>query len=282
MWLRLLAGHLLQRAAADKMRTVMSDTVQGELQRRQAAPTEPADVAFIFALNAESGALTDLLENSQYAQRATFIERTGMLDGRRVVVAEVGVGAEAAAQGTAECLALHRPKSVVSAGFAGGLAPELKKGHLLMATEIADLAGNSLATGLRLDPASISPSLHVGRLLMVDHILREPQEKRELATAHSAIACDMESLAVAAVCRAANVPFTSVRIVSDTIDDRLPAEVDRLLAEKSVVGKLSVAAGAILNRFSAAGDMWQLYEDSLKCSQRLARFLRGLLGQMDS
>src|SRR3954454_273179 len=109
MWMRLLVSQLVQRAAAQKMRTVVNDALQEELGRRQTASSEPlgpCDVAFIFALNAESGPLTDLLENSHYSQGATFIERSGQLDGRNVVVAEVGVGIEAAARGTADCLAL--------------------------------------------------------------------------------------------------------------------------------------------------------------------------------
>jgi adenosylhomocysteine nucleosidase len=280
MWMRLLVGQLVQRAAAQKMRSVVTDALQGELQRGQAAPSGPCDVAFIFALNAESGALTDLLEDSQYAQGDSFVERSGMLEGRRVVVAEVGVGMEAAASGTLDCLAIHQPKWVVSAGFAGGLTTEMKKGHLLMADEIVDLAGHTLPVGMKVDTTSLSRGLHIGRLLTVDRILRDPEEKRELAAKHDALACDMESIAVAEICRQAGVHCLSVRIISDTVDDVLPPEIEMLLAEKSLTGKLGVAAGAILNRFSAVGEMWQLYEDALKCSQRLARFLRGMLGQM--
>jgi len=150
----------------------------------------------------------------------------------------------------------------------------------VMADGLVDLAGRTLSTGLKLDPASVSPSLHVGRLLSVDRILREPEEKRALAQQHGAIACDMESFAVAEVCRQAGVRLMSVRVVSDTVDDRLPPEIEKLLAETTLVGKLGTAAGAIFNRFSAIGDMWQLYEDALKCSQRLAKFLRSMLPQM--
>ena len=280
MWMRLLVGQLVQRAAAEKMRTVVTDALRGEMQREPATPVEPCEIAVIFALNAESGALTDLLQESQYAQRATFVERSGLLDGRRLVVAEVGVGIEAAAQGTADCLAVHRPQWVISAGFAGGLVPELKKGHMLMANEIVDLVGHTLQTGLKLDLASDSPGLHVGRLLTVDRLIREPEEKRLLAEQHAAVACDMESIAVAEVCRQAGVRFMSVRVVSDTVDDRLPKEIELLLAETSLLGKLGTAANAVLNRFSAASDMWQLYEDALKCSQRLARFVRSMLPQL--
>src|SRR3954470_10158551 len=126
MWMRLLLSQLVQRAAAQKMRTVVHDVVRGEIERAKSAPpVGPCDIAFIFALNAESGALADLLEEPRYSQGATFVERSGTLAGRQVVIAEVGVGL-AAAQGTADRLAIHQPKWVVSAGFAGGLTPELK------------------------------------------------------------------------------------------------------------------------------------------------------------
>ena len=72
----------------------------------------------------------------------------------------------------------------------------------------------------------------------------------------------------------------AIRVISDPVADRLPPEIEKLLAEPSLVGKLGTAAGAILNRFSAIGDLWQLYEDGLKCSQRLARFLRSMLPQL--
>jgi adenosylhomocysteine nucleosidase len=280
MWLRLLVGQLVQQAATQKMRSMVTDAVQGQLEPGEAAPLGPCEIAFIFALNAESGALTDLLESSTYAKCPTFVERAGLLDGRPVVVAEVGVGAEAAARGTADCLALHKPKWVVSAGFAGGLAEGLNKGHILMADELVDPSGNVLETGLKIDRSSLSPSLHVGRLLTVDHLIREPDEKRSLAQQHNAVACDMESFAVAEVCRQVGVPFFSVRVISDTVDDRLPIEIEKLLTEKSLAGRLGTAAGAILNRFSAIGDMWRLYEDALKCSKRLANFLRSMLPQM--
>jgi adenosylhomocysteine nucleosidase len=280
MWMRLLVGQLVQRAAAQQVRSLVTEKLQDELQRGQATPAGPCDVLCIFALNAESGALTDLLEDSAYAPAATFVERSGKLSGKQVVVAEVGVGAEAAARGTADLLAIHQPKWVITAGFAGGLDARLKKGHVLMADEVVDLAGNVLSPNHRVDRSTASPGLHLGRLLTVDRLIREPQEKRALAEQHGAVACDMESFAVAEACRQAGVPWLSVRIVSDTADDLLPPEIELLLAEKSLAGKLSAAAAAIVNRFSAAGDMWQLYEDALKCSQRLARFLKGVVEQV--
>jgi adenosylhomocysteine nucleosidase len=120
----------------------------------------------------------------------------------------------------------------------------------------------------------------VGRLLTVDSLLREPAERRLLAEKHGAIAVDMESFAVAEACRASGVAFMAVRIISDAVDDELPPEIEHLLAQKSFAGKLGAATGAILKRFSAAKDLWKLREDALKASDRLAKFLGGIMDQL--
>ena len=90
----------------------------------------------------------------------------------------------------------------------------------------------------------------------------------------------MESYAVAEACRIANVPFMAIRIISDAIDDEPPPEIEHLLAQKSLAGKIGAATGAILRRFSAAKDLWRLREDALKASDRLAKFLVGVVNQL--
>ena len=65
------------------------------------------------------------------------------------------------------------------------------------------------------------------------------------AQAHLPLARAAESMAVANLCQQANIPCLSVRIISDTVDDILPPEIEMLLAEKSLVGKLSTAAAGM-------------------------------------
>src|SRR4029453_4758634 len=98
---------------------------------------------------------------------------------------------------------------------------------------------------------------------------------RKLAEENEAIAADMETFAVAQKCRELGVPFLGVRIISDAVDDELPPEIENLLAQKSLAGKIGAAAGAVLKRFSAAKDLWKLREDALKASDRLGGFFVG-------
>ena len=72
----------------------------------------------------------------------------------------------------------------------------------------------------------------------------------------------------------------SVRLITEALDDELPPEIENLLAQKTIAAKIGATAGALLSRFSAAKDLWQLREDALKGSDRLAKFLRGVLAQL--
>jgi len=244
----------------------------------------PCDVVFVFALSIESGGLVDQLKGTETSRHPHGIERAGKLAGHEVAIVESGVGQQAAARATAEAIKFYQPKWIISAGFAGGLTEILRRGHIVMADEVANLAGERLQVGLKLDPESLAgiKGLHVGRLLTVDSILRNPTERRRLAEEQGAIAADMESFAVAQKCRELGVPFLGIRIISDAVDDDLPPEIENLLAQKSLAGKIGAAAGAVLKRFSAAKDLWKLREDALKASDRLAKFLAGVMQQLTS
>jgi adenosylhomocysteine nucleosidase len=302
MLLRWLVNQYLRDATEGKLREVVAGIApEGnepvtERQPRQDIPPAaandseqasaldflPCHAAFIFALSIESGGLVDLLAGSETSRHGHGVERAGKLAGREVAIIESGVGQKAAARATTEAIKFYQPKWVISAGFAGGLVERLRRGNIVMADEVVNAAGETISIELRLDRESIAATkgLHVGRLVTVDSILREPAERRRLAEKHGAIACDMETFAVAAACREQNVPFLAIRIISDAVDDELPPEIELLLKQKSLAGKLGAAAGAFLKRFSAAKDLWKLREDALKASDRLAKFLVGTINQL--
>ena len=87
-------------------------------------------------------------------------------------------------------------------------------------------------------------------------------------------------LTLAEICRKLKSKFLAVRIISDTVDDVLPKEIENLLDQSSLAGKLGAVAGAILNRPSSVKDMWRLREAAIKASDRLAKFLTGVMSQL--
>lgn len=247
------------------------------------ARQQRCQIAVLFALGVEAGGTVDLLQNPVSMRCPRFVEHAGVLAERQVAIVETGVGWQAATAAAEDVIKLHRPEWLISTGFAGGLRPGLRHGHIVMADEVIGPDDRRLALGLHVDREALrtSPSLHVGPLVTVDKLLRTAAEKSELADRSPALACDMETMAVAEVCQREKTRCLSIRIISDTLEEELPKEVEYLLEQKSLAGRLGVATGALLSRPSSLKDMWRLKEDSLKASDRLARFLAGVIGQLD-
>lgn len=240
----------------------------------------PCDAVLIFALGIEAGGVVDQLEDAETSRQPHGVEHAGRWHGREVVVVEGGVGPAAAARAASEAIRFYQPRYVLSAGFAGALVDDLKRGQLLLASEVVNPAGQAFQTGLTLASPGASAGWHVGRLLSVESLVCTPAERRAWAAKSQAVACDMETFAVAHTCRQWGVPLVAVRVISDAVEDVLPPEIAHLLQQRTMAGRLGAAAGAVFRRLSAARDLWRLHEEALKASDRLARFLGGLVEQL--
>ena len=112
MLLRWLVNNYLREAAQGKLQSVVMETLRGVNlaaaageQAKDAAPpplAPPCDVAFIFALGIESGGLVDKLSGSSAAKCKTFLEHSGTMQGKEVVIAESNTTGNPAADGTAK------------------------------------------------------------------------------------------------------------------------------------------------------------------------------------
>ncbi len=113
------------------------------------------------------------------------------------------------------------------------------------------------------------------RLLSGDRIIREPEEKRELAERFNAIAVDMESMAVAQMCHAHGIPWAAVRVISDNVDTALSAELIDLLNNGSV--SVIRTMRAVLQKPSLLMEFRRLARDTRMAANRLAAYLRDLV-----
>src|SRR5438876_11514560 len=97
---------------------------------------------------------------------------------------------------------------LISAGYAGGIAPPAARG--LIVVDTADP---------RLDHAL--PQAIRGRIADSQTMVSKRQARVRLAWATGAIAVDMESAAVAKVAGQRGIPFAAVRAITDGPDDDL-------------------------------------------------------------
>jgi adenosylhomocysteine nucleosidase len=250
-------------------------------QGMPAAPAPaPADIGIVAAMSVEVGFLLDRLAKvRKYAgPRHSVVE--GECGGKLVALVIAGLGRENARRGAEILLDGHRPRWVVSAGFAGALNPEFSRLDVALAEEVIDLDGHRYAIDVSVPPDAPGPRVRTGRLLTVDQIVRTAAEKAELRREYEADLVDMETSAVAALCSARSVRFLSIRVISDDAQVDLPPEIAALMT-RSGSYRVGAALRAIWHRPSSLKDFWALHEHAQEAADRLAAFTAAAIARLE-
>ncbi|MBW3539322.1 MAG: 5'-methylthioadenosine nucleosidase [Planctomycetes bacterium] len=242
------------------------------------ADASHADIGVVCALARETGALLDRCEKVRKYTGGQFVFRGGRYDDIRLAIVESGLGFARARRATQALIDAHTPPWVLSCGFSGALRPEMKVGDIVVADSIVDTHGQSLTLEMSM-PTEGRSGLHCGRLVTSDEMVRTVREKQELAERYDAIAVDMESLAVAQVCRDTGTRFLAIRVISDDLSADLPPEVLTVFGGTGSV-RFGAVVGSIWKRFGSIKDLWRLREQANEAAKRLATFLDGVLVQL--
>lgn len=244
----------------------------------QTQDTAHADIGLVCALHLELGAFLESCEKVKKYTGGRFTFRGGKYDGVRIAVVEAGTGFARTRDATHALIDAHTPPWILSVGFSGALRREMKVGDIVMAQAIVDTHGHELDIDLRMaaDPAK---GLYVGKIVTADHIVRTIKEKEALAERTGGLAVDLESLAVAQICRDRKVKFMAVRVISDDMSADLPPEVLSVFGSTGSI-RAGAVAGALWKRFSSAKDMWRLRQQAAQAAEKLATFLDGVIVQL--
>ena len=146
-----------------------------------------------------------------------------------------GIGKADAARAATELILTDRPDFIINSGCAGGIAPGLRLFDIVLGAQTAyhDVdCGEGFEPGqvqgqprrFDADPALLGAALALqgghllrsGLICTGDQFLSSPEDDaRVLGIYPDALACDMESAAIAQVCRHYGIPFLSFRLISD-------------------------------------------------------------------
>lgn len=143
----------------------------------------------------------------------------------RVAVWLLGAMGEAAAVPLRRKMLEAKPALVISAGFAGGLVPQLKAGSLVIGKNYTD---PRLLSQLALDG-----QWHLGDLHTASAIVEKAEDKRLLGVETGCFIADLETAHLAKICAEFGVPMLSVRCISDTVDEDMPVPSHTLLNPKT-------------------------------------------------
>lgn len=243
-----------------------------------------ADVGIVSALKLEIDPLLDKFDRVKRYSGGDFTFRGGFLRDIRIAAVECGIGRKRAERATHALIDAHSPQWLLSVGFAGGLTDSLRVGDVVVANRIvpSTMAAPGDDDGLRIDikmPSDEKQGLYIGRLATSEQIVHTVAAKQDLAARTGAIAVDMESLAVAEVCRERKVRFIAVRGISDDCSADLPSEVLSVLGGTGSI-RAGAVVGALWKRPSSYKDLWRLRQNAVLAAERMALFLVSMLKQM--
>lgn len=237
-----------------------------------------ADVGMVSALPLELGEFLRRCERVRHYRGGDFVFRGGLYDGVRVVVVEAGAGSQRAQRAAQALLDAHRPRWLLSCGFAGGLQPHVRVGQIVVADRLLRTDAPPVQIDVKM-PADPAHGLHVGSLLTVDQLVRTVAEKQNLASQSGALCVDMESYAVGAFCRDHAVRCLVIRAMTDDTTEDLPPEVLSIFGSTGAV-RLGAVVGALWKRPGSYQDLWRLRERAYLAAEHLANFLDGVIAQL--
>ncbi|MBA0198813.1 5'-methylthioadenosine/S-adenosylhomocysteine nucleosidase [Pectobacterium brasiliense] len=210
-------------------------------------------VGIIGAMEQEVTLLRDRIENRRTFQRAGCEIYTGQINGVDVALLKSGIGKVSAALGTTLLLEHSKPDVVINTGSAGGLAPTLNVGDIVVSDEVryhdadvtafgyepgqmagcpaAFLADEKLIALAQEVIAELQLNAVRGLVVSGDAFINGAEPLARIRTTFpKAIAVEMEATAIAHVCHQFAVPFVVVRAISDVADKASHLSFDEFLS----------------------------------------------------
>jgi nucleoside phosphorylase len=175
----------------------------------------------------------------------------------------------------------NRPAVVLVGGLAGGCAPGLRSGDVVVGDPVTERAGpgTDADPGLRVRAVEALEAARlryrVGPLLTVDRVIATPDAKAAWWQAQGALAVDMESAHVLAWARRAGLRALAVRAIADGPDDEVPPELGAVLGTDGRMRPMSLAR--LVGRPALLGGAWRLGRRSRQALGSLARFIRAFV-----
>lgn len=173
-------------------------------------------------------------------------------------------------------------------GFAGGLAPSLQPGDLVLADRVLhDTEPGKAPRELFPDPGLLARAHSVrtrarrqpGTLITVPHVLMHSCQKRAYHQRTGATAADMETAVAAQMAQSRNIPWLAVRAISDTARDNLPLDFSALSDAGGHIHRNRVLGAVLIRPWKIPG-LIRLGARSALAARNLADFVEAFLATL--
>lgn len=216
----------------------------------------------------------------------------GKFKDKETLLVQTGMGKERAEDATHFALEHYPVTAIISLGFAGGLAPELRIGDVVVCSTLQCAPGKeqeeeklkplapdanllSLASQVCEDVAT---RFCLGSGVTVLKLDSNRQKMRQLSETFNAHIVDMESYWIARIASERQVPFIAIRSISDNINssvqpfDQIMTSDGKLLWRKAVLCFLSHPQYFV--------NVFTLYRNTRPAKKHLAAFVDQLVSKI--
>jgi nucleoside phosphorylase len=202
-----------------------------------------------------------------------------------------GAGIGNAARRAADIMAAHhdRVDCLLICGFAGGLSEGLRPGDILIGGNVLDASAEYEQGKLFVADADLFEAAesvrtvgyraYTGTLVTVDTVATTPAEKIALRHSAFADAVDMETAGAARVAEAREVPWLSIRAITDGVQDELPFDFNAFTDEDGNPDRNEIIR-ATLSQPWKIPSLIRLGTRSSLAANNLAHFLNAFLQQL--
>jgi adenosylhomocysteine nucleosidase len=190
-----------------------------------------------------------------------------------------GMGA-ANAKRVADALISKKYSFCIVSGFAGALRPS-KVGDIVASEKVQHHATrqSEICDVDLLARASENGATHIATMLTTDHVVNTATEKNRLSAFAEAV--DMESYAILHAANKKNVPTAVVRVISDSFDRDMPAELDTIVDPQGHV-KIAGVVRYVAKHPLMLPALMRLGRDSKTAAKALAHFLESYINKLSS
>ena len=232
------------------------------------------DTGFVFALRQEAVGILDRLKRCKTTRGNGWTFHTGRIEDISVAIVLSGVGQKNAEAATNILLDVFVPKLICSAGYAGGCSSRLKQSNICVPEQVMRGSDKQALDLSKRIPQRTSMMPNKLTLLTVNDVVESPEQKRTFYEQTGAELVDMETFAVAEVCRTREVPFLSIRVILDAVEDRVPHDITKILEhmDKGTSRFSGAILGSLWSRPSVVLDLVSLKRRALTAAERLAKF----------
>lgn len=184
---------------------------------------------------------------------------------QRVQILITGMGERNAERALGNFLEASQPNMVLSCGFAGALDPALAVGSVIFSHD------NNFPFRSQLISAGAQPAT----FFCAKRVVTYAREKAALRSQTACDAVEMESEVIRRICKERGIASATVRVISDTADEDLPLDFNRLMTPDCKLNFFKLVGTIALKPWKIPA-LIGLQKKTRKAAENLSRVLEAL------